>query len=208
MGKSDYYLENVSPLLILGAQRSGTTLLASMLGRHSEINMLFESTSNEVFRLIGKKYQGNKLCLARQIDWEQRSNKFVFLANRIINGHFFGDKYQVRRVGPTSRLSIKDYIQKKSKIVWIRRPDEEVINSMIRRTPMSQKQAKAELKKVRLIETHLQDFLKVDYHDLTRNPNKVLRAVCEYLEIGFEEEMLSGPEFNVIYPQKGIKITQ
>ena len=42
-------------VLLLGCQRSGTTLLASMLGGHSEINMLFESTSDDVMRLIGKK---------------------------------------------------------------------------------------------------------------------------------------------------------
>ena len=48
-------------LLLLGCQRSGTTLLAAMLGRHSEISMLFESVTDDTMKLIGKKYCGNKL---------------------------------------------------------------------------------------------------------------------------------------------------
>ena len=39
-------------LLVLGCQRSGTTLLAAMLGGHSEINMIFESTTDDVLKLI------------------------------------------------------------------------------------------------------------------------------------------------------------
>ena len=34
-------------VLILGLQRTGTTLLASMLGGHSEVNMLFESVGSD-----------------------------------------------------------------------------------------------------------------------------------------------------------------
>jgi hypothetical protein len=204
MVKYESNLQNVSPLLILGAQRSGTTLLASMLGRHSEINMLFESTGKDVFRLIGKRYQGNKLCLARQIEWEQRSSKLIYLANRVINGHFLGDKYQVRRVGPTSKLSVQDYLEKKAKIVWIKRPEEEVLDSMLRRTPMTRRQAEAELKKVKSIESRLQRHYRVDYHELTQKPKEILTAVCNYLDIDFQNEMLNGPEFNVIYPQKSI----
>ena len=63
-------------LLLLGCQRSGTTLLAAMLGGHSEINMLFESTSDDVLKLIGKKYSGNKALVRRQIRFSQRSSKF------------------------------------------------------------------------------------------------------------------------------------
>ena len=38
--------------VVIGLQRTGTTLLASMLGRHSEINMLFESVNKDVLKLI------------------------------------------------------------------------------------------------------------------------------------------------------------
>ena len=45
--------------VIVGLQRTGTTLLASMLGRHPEINMLFESVTKDSLKLIGKQWNGN-----------------------------------------------------------------------------------------------------------------------------------------------------
>ena len=41
-------------MVVIGLQRTGTTLLASMLGRHPEINMLFESVTKDSLKLIGK----------------------------------------------------------------------------------------------------------------------------------------------------------
>ena len=79
---------NMKPILILGCQRSGTTLLASVLGRHSEVNMLFESTTDDTLKLIGKKYQGNKLCVWRQIRRNQKASKWGHFVNRLVNFHF------------------------------------------------------------------------------------------------------------------------
>ena len=53
--------------VVIGLQRTGTTLLASMLGRHPDINMLFESVTRDSLQLIGKKWNGNKLLAYRQI---------------------------------------------------------------------------------------------------------------------------------------------
>ena len=44
--------------VVIGLQRTGTTLLASMLGRHPDINMLFESVTNDSLKLIGKNEMG------------------------------------------------------------------------------------------------------------------------------------------------------
>ena len=62
--------------VVIGLQRTGTTLLASMLGRHSEINMLFESVTKDSLKLIGKEWNCNKLLAYRQIRINQRSSKF------------------------------------------------------------------------------------------------------------------------------------
>ncbi|NND95360.1 MAG: hypothetical protein HKN45_10875 [Flavobacteriales bacterium] len=97
-------------LLVLGCQRSGTTLLAAMLGRHSEINMLFESTTNDTTRLIGKTYCGNKLLAWRQIRLKKRSSKFGHLINRIVNLDFGlkRNDHHKFRVYPNSSLSVQD----------------------------------------------------------------------------------------------------
>lgn len=198
-------IEKVKPLLILGCQRSGTTLLASMLGRHSEINMLFESTTNDVFRLIGKKYQGNKLLVWRQIRMSQRSSYMGHIINRIVNFHFFGKKHHKHRPYPISELCIEDYLDRGAKVIYIRRPEKEVVSSITKRTPMTEKQATQEyFKCTKILDAVSNKALEITFHDLVNNPQSTMKIACEYLDLQYEEGMMDGAEFNIVYPHKKI----
>ena len=73
--------------VVIGLQRTGTTLLASMLGRHPEINMLFESVTKDSLKLIGKEWNGNKLLAYRQIRLHTRSSRWGHLITRIANDY-------------------------------------------------------------------------------------------------------------------------
>ena len=73
--------------VIVGLQRTGTTLLSSMLGRHPEINMLFESVTKDSLKLIGKQWNGNKLLAYRQIRQYKRASYLGHLINRIANSN-------------------------------------------------------------------------------------------------------------------------
>tara|TARA_Y100000385_G_scaffold285031_2_gene344203 strand:+ start:98 stop:748 length:651 start_codon:yes stop_codon:yes gene_type:complete len=193
-------------LLLIGCQRSGTTLLAAMLGRHSEINMLFESTTNDTMKLIGKKYCGNKLLAWRQIRIKSKSSKFGHLINRIINLDFgINRKHHKVRVFPTSCLSIQDYIHNGAKVITIFRNKEEVVNSITNRTEMSKKQAEIEYNKA--LEQMLyfkKETHEVQFHDLVNNPIETLTAICLFLGLEFENRMLQGSEYNFVYPHTSI----
>lgn len=198
-------LKPYRPLLILGCQRSGTTLLASMLGRHSEINMLFESTTKDVFNLMGKKYQGNKLCVWRQIRLNKRASKWGHLINRLINFHFVGNKYQHVRKYPNSQLSINDYINAEAVIITIRRDNEFIHKSMITRTPLSHKQATIELNNAnRILDKISAKAFEIQYEQLVNEPVTVMQNLCKYLGLAYEPKMLEGPKYNIIYPNDGI----
>lgn len=198
-------IKQIRPLLVLGCQRSGTTLLSSMLARHSEVNMLFESTSKDVTKLVGKKYQGNKLCVYRQIRIDQRSSKFGYIINRLANFHFSGKKYQIKRPYPTSELSIQDYIDLEAKIITIRRSKDDVVKSLTNRTPMSKRQAEFEFEKAdEILEYVRPDALEVQFNELVNNPEKTLHELCSYLNLTYEPSMMDGPKFNIIYPNSGI----
>ena len=96
--------------VVIGLQRTGTTLLASMLGRHPEINMLFESVTKDSLKLIGKQWNGNKLLAYRQIRKNKRSSKLGHLINRIVNLDFKQEnRHHLVRPFPTSVMSIEDY---------------------------------------------------------------------------------------------------
>ena len=192
-------------LLILGCQRSGTTLLASMLGRHSEINMLFESTSADVLKLIGKDYQGNKLCVWRQIRLNQKSSKWGHLINRIVNFHFFNYKYQNKRIYPTSVLSIQDYIDKGATIITIRRDEEAIVKSLLKRTPLSKSQAKREFDlSTEILDSVKDKAIEVNFKDLLDQPESIMQSLCSKLGLEYEMRMLEGSKYNIIYPHNKI----
>ncbi len=194
-------------LLLIGCQRSGTTLLSAMLGGHSEINMLFESTTNEVLRLIGKRYSANKLLAWRQIRLRRKSSKFGHLINRVVNFDL-GIKPQRHhriRVFPTSVLSIQDYMDKGAYIITIVRDKIDVIDSITTRTRMTRSQAESEYRRSMQIIEHLgKNAYHIQFHDLVHNPIVTLTGICEYLDLRFEERMLKGVEYNFVYPNSRI----
>lgn len=193
-------------LIILGCQRSGTTLLAAMLGGHSEINMLFESTTKDTLQLIGKKYSGNKLLTWRQIRWDNRSSKFGHLMNRLYNFDFGKErKHHKLRPYPTTKLSIQDYLNYDAKFITITRKKEEVVKSITSRTTMSQLQASEEYDKSMREMKYVQDIaLNINFSELVNSPEKTLEKVCDFLELEFEPRMLKGPEYNFVYPSSSI----
>ncbi|HEX2228509.1 MAG TPA: sulfotransferase, partial [Candidatus Binatia bacterium] len=65
-------MKELRHLLILGAPRSGTTLLATMISRHTEIGILNEDRGWAMRRLLGKTVVGNKRCVPNQIELKKR----------------------------------------------------------------------------------------------------------------------------------------
>lgn len=188
-------------LLLIGCQRSGTSLLTAMLGRHSEINMLYESTSSDVLHRTGKRYSGNKLLTWRQIRMTQRASKLGHLVNRIVNFHFRGERHHKLRIYPTSSLSIQDYLNKGAAIIVAVRNKEEVISSITSRTDMTVQQAVCEYdRSMKIIEELGTIAHRVDFYDLIHQPGETLKEICLHLELSYEEQMMEGVEFNVAYP--------
>ncbi|NVK26716.1 MAG: sulfotransferase [Flavobacteriia bacterium] len=190
-------------LLVVGCQRSGTTLLASMLSRHSEINMLFESVTKDTLRLMGRKYNANKLMAWRQIRIDQRASKFGHLMNRLANFDF-GRTHRMHKLRPypMTQMSLNDYLKYDPKMIVITRKKEDTVNSMLNRTPMTRKQAEKEWELANDLMQYMiqKGAVEVNFDDLVENPEAVMKTLCEYLDLEYEERMMEGPKFNVIYP--------
>ena len=194
-------------VLILGLQRTGTTLLASMLGGHSEVNMLFESVGSDTTSLIGKKISANKLLVYRQIRFTQRASRLGHLINRIVNLDFkIKNKHHRKRPYPTSKLSIKDYEKLGCKFIIIERDEKSSIDSMMSRAKQSFAEAKNEYDKGTLILTKVKDLDShtISFLDLVNNTEITLKNICEFLEIDFEKRMLEGPKYNFVYPNEKV----
>ena len=194
-------------LLVIGGQRTGTSLLASMLGGHSEVNMLMESETKDVLKLTGKRYQGNKLIAHRQIRFTDRASRWGFFMNRLVNFHLFGRKFQHVRPFPTSRMSIADYKRFDAEIVVIRRNDEDTLKSILKRTVMSKAKAERELVKTNAMLDELvkQGALEISYEELVEKPEESLTRLCKQLGLDFEPKMLNATKYNLIYPREKVE---
>ena len=193
--------------VVIGLQRTGTTLLASMLGRHPEINMLFESVTKDSLRLIGKKWNGNKLLAYRQIREIQRASKFGHFINRCANFDFRKkSRPHLIRPFPTSIMSIEDYKQEGAIFITIERDMESSVSSMMKRAGQSRKQAEKEYKLAMEIINNLkkESCYSLTFLELINNSEKVLKEICQLLELDYEPKMMDGPKYNFVYPNKGI----
>jgi len=189
--------------VVIGLQRTGTTLLASMLGRHPEINMLFESVTTDCMKLIGKKWNGNKLLAYRQIRQNQRSSKFGHLINRFVNLDFKKkNKHHLVRPFPTSVMSIEDYKDQGAFFITIERDKQSSVNSMMRRAGQSEKQAVIEWERGMKIINKLQGkkTYSLTFMDLVNDTETTLKAICNFLDLEYVEQMLEGPKYNFVYP--------
>jgi dephospho-CoA kinase len=193
--------------VVIGLQRTGTTLLASMLGRHPEINMLFESVTKDSLKLIGKQWNGNKLLAYRQIRKNKRSSKLGHLINRIVNLDFKQEnRHHLVRSFPTSVMSIEDYKKEGAVFITIERDKESSVSSMMKRAGQTKKQAEREWESGMKIINQLKNegAYGLTFVDLVNNSEKYLKEICNFLAIEYLEKMLEGPKYNFVYPNEGI----
>lgn len=185
-------------VLVIGAPRSGTTLLATIIGRHSEVGMMNEDiTGRGLRKVLGRTITGNKLCIPNQIQLE-RASRF---------GWRWLKKLGVVGEAPRSQYSITDYLQlPKLKVVAIIRHGNDSISSMMVRGKSKLK--KAVRRWAEAIETigelkrsYADRLLVVNFEDLVLSPEKTVREICRFLEINFEAQMLDGYLYNAKYPE-------
>lgn len=194
--------------VVIGLQRTGTTLLASMLGRHPEINMLFESVTKDSLKLIGKQWNGNKLLAYRQIRKNKRSSKLGHLINRIVNLDFKQEnRHHLVRPFPTSVMSIEDYKKEGAVFITIERDKESSVSSMMKRAGQTKNQAEREWESGMKIINQLKNegAYGLTFVDLVNNSEKYLKEICNFLAIEYLEKMLEGPKYNFVYPQDSVE---
>ena len=184
-----------TPLLVLGAPRSGTTLLAACLGRHSDVSMLNEDFGRAVRKLVGTRVVGNKLCVPNQIEWAQRGHPWL----RELR------KHGIREDEPLSAFSVRDYLSwPNARVVGIVRDGESVVSSIVSRggQPLDVAvgrwaRALAVLEAVR--QAAPEQLLLVSFRGLVSAPEATLRRVAGHLGLSFEDRMLEGYAFTPLY---------
>jgi hypothetical protein len=194
--------------VIVGLQRTGTTLLSSMMGRHPEINMLFESVTKDSLKLIGKEWNGNKLLAYRQIRQNKRASYLGHLMNRIANLDLKKKNiHHLVRPFPTSVMSIEDYKKEGAVFITIERDKESSVSSMKKRARQSEKQADFEWEEGMKIINNLKSegAYSLTFVDLVNDTARILEELCKFLDVEYlKDRMLEGPKYNFVYPQDSV----
>ena len=189
-----------SHLLILGAPRSGTTLLATMISRHTEIGILNEDSGWAMRRLLGKSIVGNKRCIPNQIEIKKRH----WLQFRLWKNVGLQKEYQ------SSVFSIEDYLTLRNiRIIGLIRNGNDVISSGMRRGRKSFRGAAYRwcraMEIIDELKTRFPDIvLVVSFEDLVLRPKANMQRIATFLNVEYQERMLDGPVYNPWYPEKGM----
>jgi hypothetical protein len=182
-------------LLILGAPRSGTTLLATMIARHTEIGILNEYKTWAMRRLLGRAIVGNKRCVPNQIEMKKR-NRFHLRLFKTIG---WAKEYQ------SSEYSIEDYLSLPGiRIIGLIRDGNDVISSVMDRSEKRFRVASYRWRRAvevihELKVRHPQIVLIISFEDLVLNPQANMERVAVFLRVEYQERMLEGPRYNPWY---------
>lgn len=196
-------------LLILGAPRSGTTLLTAMIGRHHDVAMLNEEFGDAVSKLLSKPIVGNKLCIPNQIELDRKKPAWARLFGPFLHDRLYRHGYFKRH--PEAARSIDEYLETNTpiKVIGILRDGNAIISSVMRRGEQTFETAAYRWRRsIEIFDTLSQrlgpDVLLVTFEDLVQAPEDTMRQVANFLEIPFQQQMLEGYAYTPIYSNKGI----
>jgi hypothetical protein len=193
-------------IVVLGAPRSGTTLLANVVGAHPRVAMMFEELHGGAFRVVGGKIPAVKLCTPNQVDLDRRWGPM----NRVIGLSGWLRKNVGYRM-PTSRLSLRDMMGAADlRILCLIRDPARALDAIRRRERLSEAVSHDILTRT----YHLFNALHaeprarcqvVSLDRLLRAPEPQIRKLCAWLGLEFDAAMLDAPQYNHLYPEAGFR---
>lgn len=205
----------MNQFIVLGVARSGTSHIASLLGAHPDVNMVFENWYSGPFpRMCGKPFIGNKLSVPNQISWDR---KFNFRDRRD-----FKTLSAVRHLMYKARLgfgmprcpfSIRD-LSEEVKFVIVRRDRCTTVKSWLQRAGnvsfprfMDRKNYVYELYErgmhdLRLVEKYRR-AVSVKYREGTGYTKNDMERVLAFLGLDYTDRIWQGQKFNPVYPFDG-----
>jgi hypothetical protein len=194
----------LSNILVLGTSRGGTTLLSASLGAHPMIAMLDEDHGNAIGRITGGKIAANKLCVPNQIEL---TRKWHWYYTPGLSNGFFRKTLFMNKI-PKGRLSIIDYDQMGDIVyIGVLRHPAGVLQSIRARENKSLKVACYRWQRCLEVFEHMENsnryFAVVDFEKLVAQPEETLQAICKWMSLDYDAQMLEGPQRNARYAQEG-----
>jgi hypothetical protein len=189
-------------LVVLGAPRSGTTLLATALAAHPGISLLSEDCEGGVFRLIGGKLPAVKLCTPVHVDLDRRWSP---LYEPLRRSRWLRRNFNYRL--PRSRLSLRDMAaEARLKVVCLLRDPARSLDALARHGYDNDRVRKDILRRTYRIYERVPAECRMDsailsFDRFVRAPEAQLTLLCDWLGLAFDAAMLDAPRLNPLYPE-------
>ena len=193
--------------MVLGAQRSGTTLVATALAAHPAIALLMEERRGGLFRIAGGKMPAVKLCTPSQVDLDRRWRAIYQLGRRI---GWVARNFDYRM--PRSRLSLRDMAARAElKAVCLIREPSASLAALRRRENRSDRIGRDILRRTYDIFERLTDEPRIEpqilsFDRFVRDPKTQLGRLCDWLDLPFDSAMLDAPRLNPFYPAETFRV--
>lgn len=209
-------------LLILGAGRGGTSLLAGILDAHSHLEIAFE-------QFAAAYLMGRQLPVEKADNYHERTSAFLAACDAsaaTFPEHIWGNKItteQLRSLQKHNAIEgyepidlLPEFFQKTlhgKKVIFILRDGRSCVISKINRTGTDIAWACSRwlfsAKVYRYLREHQGDWHTLKYEDLVADPEKATRSICAFLGLDFEPGMLTegpnNPKMLADYRQSGIE---
>lgn len=187
--------------LVLGAGRSGTSLLAGMLDYHSALRVAFERFA--VDYLMGKDLPPGE-AKSLEVRLGKFSEACIEVASSIPS--YWGNKITTEQIDALSECEgagwpahLEAFLQKvvgAKKLIFILRDGRACVRSKLNRTSKDYTTALSNYRQsVRILEYLRKADVEMHecrYESLVAHPRMELEQICHYLGVEFEERMLEG----------------
>ncbi len=209
-------------LLLLGAGRGGTSLLAGILDAHSQLEIAFEQFATAYL-------MGQELADEKAQNYYERTRAFLEACNNAAQqhtAHIWGNKITTEQLRALQKHNavegnrqidlLHEFFQNTmagKKIVFILRDGRSCVMSKVNRTDSDFAWACSRwifsARVYRYLQERKGDWHTLKYEDLVADPEATTRRICEFLGLTFEPAMLTdgpnNPKMLGEYRQSGIE---
>lgn len=187
-------------LLILGAGRGGTSLVASLLDAHSQWNVAVEAHAADY--LLGEALKEDSLK-ARLSGFEKACR-----AEARATGTAWGNKVTTEQLDflyalaepEAVRAAVRKHLFQGRKVIFVLRDGRTCVHSKLQRTDADLGTAvarwKASVEWLRYLKTLKIDLHILRFEQLLQRPQEQLESLCTFLATPFEPQMMGGTNSN------------